>query len=82
MIENLEGSGWTVEFTVLPVGAMGMSVDFLGKEARHKLGITWRSYEAFRRTVAAHSVATFYDMWIFRCKAVAEIDESRPPPPA
>jgi hypothetical protein len=43
-VENLKLSGWTVEFTVLPVGAMGMSVDlFLGKEARHKLGITWKS---------------------------------------
>ena len=81
VIDNLRESGWTVEFTVLPVGAMGMSVDFLNKEARHKLGITWKSYEAFRRTVAAHSVATFHDMWIFRCKTVAEIDKSHPPPP-
>jgi hypothetical protein len=70
-----------VEFTVLPVGATGVSVDFLGKEARCKLGITWRSYEAFRRAVAAHSVATFYDMWIFRCKTVAELDKSHHPPP-
>ena len=60
---------------------MGMSVDFLNKEARHKLGIIWKSYEAFRRTVAAHSVATFHDMWIFRCKTVAEIDKNHPPPP-
>ena len=74
-------SGWTVEFTVLPVGATGVSVDFLGKEARRKLGITWRSYEAFRRAVATHSVATFYDMWIFRCKTVAELDKSHHPPP-
>ena len=81
MVENLIESGWTVEFTVLPVGAMGMSVDFLGKEARHKLGITWKSYDAFRRTVAAHSVAAIPDMWVFRCKTVAEIDNDHPPPP-
>ena len=29
VVENLKASGWIVEFTVLPVGAMGMSVDFL-----------------------------------------------------
>jgi hypothetical protein len=82
-VENLRLSGWTVEFTVLPMGAMGMSaVDlFLGKEARHKLGITWKSYDAFRRTVAAHSVAAIHDMWVFRCKTVAEIDNDHPPPP-
>ena len=39
VIDNLKESGWSVELTVLPVGAMGMSVDFLNKEARHKLGI-------------------------------------------
>jgi hypothetical protein len=81
VVDNLRDSGWTVEFTVLPVGAMGMSVDFLSKEAIHKLEITWKSYDAFRRTVAAHSVATFHVMWVFRCKTVAEVDENHPPPP-
>ena len=80
-MENLKESGWTVEFTVLPVGEMGMSVDFLGKEARHKLGLTWKSYDAFRRAVAAHSVAAIHDMWVFRCKTVqALLENDRPAP--
>ena len=62
LVEALLASGWKVEFTVLPVGAMGTSVDFLGKEARRKLGITWKSYDTFRRAVAAHSVAAIHDM--------------------
>ena len=81
VVANLKVSGWTVEFTVLPVGAMGMSVDFLGKEARHKLGITWKSYDAFRRTLAAHSVAATHDMWVYRCTTVAEIDNDHLHPP-
>ena len=60
---------------------MGTSVDFLGKEARHKLGLTWKSYDVFKRTVAAHSVAAIHAMWVFRCKTVAENDIGRPPPP-
>ena len=40
----LKDPGWNVEFTVLLVGAMGTSsVDFMGNEARHKLGLTWKS---------------------------------------
>ena len=45
---------------MLPVGATGVSVDFMSKQARDKLGLTWKSYEAFRRAVAAHSVARLY----------------------
>ena len=43
---------------MLPVGATGASVAFLNKEARNKVGLTWKSYEAFRRAVAAHSVSS------------------------
>ena len=72
---SLRAAGWQVEFTVLPVGAMGTT----NVEARGKLGIAWKSYEAFRRAVAAHSVATIYDMWVFRGKTVAELDNDHPP---
>ena len=60
---------------------MGTSVDFLGKEATDKLGITWKDYDTFRRAVAAHSVAAIHGMWVYRCKTLAEQDELRPPPP-
>ena len=59
VVAALQDSGWEVEFTVvLPVGATGVSVDFLNKEARNRLGLTWKSYEGFRRAVAAHSVSS------------------------
>ena len=83
VIAALAASEWKVEFTVLPVGAMGTSVDFLGKKDRERLGITWKSYDTFRRAVAAHSVAAIHGMWVYRCKTIAEQDELRkvPPPP-
>ena len=70
-----------MELTVLPVGAMGTSVDFLGKEARDKLGITWRDYDAFKRAVATHSMTAIHGMWVYRCKTLAEQDKPCPPPP-
>ena len=82
MVKALTTSKWKVEFTVLPVGAMGTSVDFLNKEARDKLGITWKSYEAFRKTVAAHSIAALHEMWTCRGKEMPKNDaEHRQPPP-
>ena len=70
-------SGWKVDFTVLPIGATGVSVDFLNKEARDKLGLTWKSYEAFRRAVAAHSLAALQDMWVYICMTVQALENSR-----
>jgi hypothetical protein len=74
VVAALKDAGWEVEFTMLPVGATGVSVDFLNKEARDKRGLTWKSYEAFRRAVAAHSVAALqlsvlstaalHDIWL------------------
>ena len=91
VVATLKDSGWEVEFTVLPVGATGVSVDFLSKEARDKLGPTWESYdEVFRREVAVHSVAALqfsilstealHDIWVYRCKTVQALEDSRPTP--
>ena len=80
VVAAMKDAGWEVEFTVLPVGATGVSVDFLNKEARDMLGLTWKSYEAFRRAVAAHSVAALFlhDIWVHRCKTVQALEDSRP----
>ena len=40
VVATLKDSGWEVEFTVLPVGATGTSVEFLNMEAGDKLGLT------------------------------------------
>ena len=87
----LKDSGWEVEFTVLPVGAIAVSVDFLNKEVMDKCGPTWKSYdEAFHRAVVAHSVAALQlsilstealpDIWVYRCKTVQALEDSRPTP--
>ena len=90
VVAALKDAGWEVVFTVLPVGATGVSVDFLSKEARDRLGLMWKSYEAFRRAVAAHSVAALqlsvlstaalYDIWVYRCKTMQALEDSRPAP--
>ena len=91
VVATLKDSGWEVEFTVLPVGTIGVSVDFLNKEARDKLGPKWKSYdEAFRRAVAAHSVAAvqlsissigaLHDICVYMCKTVQALEDSRPTP--
>ena len=61
-----------------PTEQIGTSIDFLGKEARDKLGITWKSYDTFRRAVTAHSIAAIHSMWVYRCKTLADMDS--PPP--
>jgi len=85
VVATLKDSGWEVEFTVLPVGTIGVSINFLNKEARDKLGPKWKSYdEAFRRAVAAHFVAALqlsilstkalHDICVYRCKTVQALD--------
>ena len=80
VLAALKDAGWEVQFTVL--GATGVSVDFLNKEARDMLGLTWKSYEACRRAVAAHSVAALFlhDIRVHRCKTVQALEASRPAP--
>ena len=34
VVAALKESGWKADFTVLPIGATGVSVDFLNKTAR------------------------------------------------
>ena len=80
VVAALEDSGWKLDSTVLPIGATGVSVDFLNKEARDKLGLTWKSYETFRRAVAAHSIAALQDMWVYRCMTVQALENSRHAP--
>ena len=70
VVVALKYSWWEVEFTVvLPVGATGVGVDLLNKEARDKVGLTRKSYDAFRRrAVAAHVmlVAAPHAIWAYR----------------